>query len=122
MSEKPKPTRSREEMREYQRARRARMKAEGREEAVVTPIARDSAVDSVVGAVRDEVERLPMALKRPADVATALAMAKILDDSDSIPQQASAARQLRELMAGLRSEVESGKSKLQSLREGRASG
>lgn len=122
MSERAKPTRTREEMREYQRARRARLREEAQASAVVTPIAVQPVAVSVVAAVSDEVERLPMALKRPADVATALAMAKILDDSDSIPQQASAARQLRELMAGLRSEVESGKSKLQSLRDGRSAG
>jgi hypothetical protein len=105
-------SRDREDNREYMRQYRADKR--GVDGATVTQLRPTG--DSVVDAVRSEIELLPLAEKRPADVAAALAMARILDDPASIPQQAAAAARLLTLMTGLRSEVDGGTSKLATLR------
>lgn len=131
-------TRSREANRAYMREYRRRKAAEKRGEVVTeaagNAVASVTSLDalrhdvqsgsgglpeSVSSAVCAELVNLPAAGRRPADAAVALAMAKILDDSDSIPQQPAAAARLRGVMESLRSEGESGKSKLSTLRAAR---
>lgn len=129
--------RTREEERERKRLYRAKKRAELQPAtqaparpghltavAIVTPIGAPPAPagrdDSVLAAVEEEVAQLPLARKHPADVAAAKAMARVLDDSSSVPQHPSAAARLKVLMDGLRAEADSGRSKLQTLRDSRS--
>jgi len=111
--------RTREENREYMRKYRADKPIDAT--ATVTQM-HTEVTYSVVDAVAREIESLPLANKHHADVAAAFAMARILDNPDSIPQQASAALRLKVFMDDLREGVESGTSKLATLRAIRPSG
>lgn len=114
-------SRSREEQREYMRAYRANRKSDPvQREATVTHLPTPGR--GVLNAVEDELKSLPLAERRPADAAMARAMARILDDPKSIPQQAQAAARLMDILKGLRGEVDGGKSKLATLRSLRAEG
>lgn len=112
--------RSREAQREYMRQYRAGRSAPDGQGATVTQLPVSD--DGVVSSVEMELKVLPLAVKRPADAAMAMAMARILDDSKSIPQQAQAAARLMEILKGLRGEVDGGKSKLATLRSLRSEG
>lgn len=75
--------------------------------------------------VRAELTLLPRSAQMPGMSATALAMARVLDDPTAGPQHPGAAGQLRAIMKEIRassSAAAGGKSKLQLVREGGASG
>ncbi len=57
---------------------------------------------SVVDAVMRDLAELQVAIERPADVAVALAMARLLDDRSATPQHPAAAGKLVDVMASLR--------------------
>jgi hypothetical protein len=123
--------RTREEMREYQRARRAKIRAgvtaptkaapvtakipaklKAAVPALAAPPTEPSALAGfAMQAIQTEIERLPMSEQRPSDVAVALAAAKIMDGGNAtLPQQPSAMRVLMEAMDRLRqgSQMETG--------------
>ena len=108
-------TRTREQDREYQRARRQRKAAETHLNAVPTPAA------TVVDLVQAELKALPQSVTLQASVAAALAMARVLDDPAAVPQHPAAAGQLRQIMAEIRSaKMPEQKSKLAMIRGGRS--
>ena len=63
------------------------------------PVSSDGS--SVVAAVRDELGAAPAAAERPGLTAVALALAAILDDSEHVPTQPAAARQLAAILGML---------------------
>lgn len=102
--------RSKEEHREYMRAYRARKRAEIAEPArlkLAPPPAAEPAAGcgEVETAVREELAALASA-KMPGLAATALAMAKVLDDRGSMPQWPSAASRLQGILASIRAKSE----------------
>ena len=108
-------SRTREKNREYMRDYRARQRAAG-QMASVTQL---HPGESAEAAVTEELSMLPLSAKQPASVAIALAMARILDNPSAVPQHPQAGARLMEVMRDLRQEVESGKSKLSTLRAAR---
>lgn len=61
--------------------------------------------ETVEHAVRREVAGLQVAAERPADVATCLVLARLLDDAQCTPQHPSAASRLTDIMARLRADA-----------------
>lgn len=97
-------TRSKEEMRLYQRERRARLAAEVTPEGVAEAVTGRASGNAVQVGVQAELDRMPdQGDGRPGLVAAALRMAELLDDGSARPQHPSAAARLRELLAELRS-------------------
>lgn len=95
---------SREDHRAYMRDRRAQEKAA--KVASVVPVVDDDDVDDgpVVSAVRAELESLQAAKTMQSSAASAIALARVVDDFPrSAPQIAAAAGQLRQVMAEIRS-------------------
>ena len=110
-------TRTREQDREYQRARRQRKAAETHLNAVPT----EQPAATVADLVRAELKALPQSVTLQASVAAALAMARVLDDPAAVPQHPAAAGQLRQIMAEIRSaKMPEQKSKLAMIRGGRS--
>ena len=105
--------RTREESRLYMREYRAKKRAEA---AAASPPAAEPASTIVQDAVRAELAPLPVTVTRPALVAAAMAMAKILDDPAQAPHHPAAGRALSELLGRLHSNVRRGDTKLAALR------
>ena len=84
-------------MREYMRDRRKQERiSRDADETAEVPLA------TTVVLVQEELDTLPGAPVLRSLTATALAMARILDDPDATPQKAAAAGQLRQVMAEIR--------------------
>lgn len=108
--------RTREQDREYQREYRRRKVAAAAVEA------QPPAERSVEERVQAELDTLPQAAAMEASVATALAMARVLDNRTAVPQHPAAAGQLRQVMAEIRAaRALPGESRLSMIRGGRAS-
>lgn len=106
----PMPTREQE--RERKRAYRARLRDEAEANKVTGTDVQDG--------VRAELDTLPQAAQMLAASATAMALARVLDDPDSVPQHPAAAAQLRMTMAEIRAaKMLGGESKLTLIRGGR---
>lgn len=107
---------------EYRRNLKQR-KAEGKPVrpvvvAMPTEDVSTAAVESVEDAVRREIDMLDTS-KRPGLVATALALARVLDKPSATAQHPSAAGKLAELLEDLASSAPKKRSKLAELRSAR---
>lgn len=118
--------RSREDNREYMRKYRAQKRAEAADSggARVTDIKSAASalrkanlpVENVEAATRRELGMIPRSGEQPALVASALALARVLDDPTAAPQYAPCARQLVAILTQLRGGEVRGENKLAELR------
>lgn len=98
--------RSKEEMRLYQRERRARLAREQAARpalATVQPFGGEQPESSATDAVREQLQLLAPSVRRrePALAAALFAAARILDDPSCTPQHPAAIRELRSTLAEL---------------------
>jgi hypothetical protein len=115
--------RARERQRRYRARKRAEVAADDAEQQVRAGVVAelrpdDEQVDdnSVVDAVRAELDRLVLSRERPGVAAAALRLAAVLDDPTATPQAPAAARALHALLDDLRVEGEGRGGKLAELR------
>jgi hypothetical protein len=88
----------REANRLYQREHRARNRTVATVTALPIP---ETVIESVVVAVNVEIDRMKVREERPADVAMALACARILDNPSALPQHAAMISKLDGLLTKL---------------------
>lgn len=126
--------RSKEEQRLYMREYRAKKSAGAaapeaapiKTNVVTLPLGRVPAPgefvitrETVEAGIRREIEKMPNAKNHPGIVQAILACARVLDDNGAMPQRASNAKVLAEMMAKLQGVEVAGGNKLTQLRNRR---